>query len=102
MRVTQESEGFEKLASELSYLQRKALRRLGRGRSIGRSMAADPLLARCFVIDSPPLPVHGDVMEYCDWEARALHAFAHPALTDYGRELLSALEALTSSNSTEE
>lgn len=98
----QEAEDFSQLAAELSYLQRKALRRLGRGRSVGRSMAADHLLARCFRVDCPPLPPHSNVVEYCDWEARAHHAFAHPTLTDYGRELLSALEELRATNSTEE
>ena len=102
MRTAQKFEGFEKLASELSYLQRKALRRLGRGGSIGRSTAADPLLARCFIIDCPPLPPHSNVVEYCDWETRAHHAFASPVLTDYGRGLLSALEELHATNSTKE
>lgn len=78
----------------LTYDQRKALRRIGRGQSIPERMQLDEVIAKCFtwsVPIEPPKPVREmNVIEYCDWEAAVLSAY--PVLTDYGRKLLNELE----------
>lgn len=78
----------------LTYDQRKALRRIGRGKSISNRMQRDEVIAKCLtwsVPIEPPKPLREmNVIEYCDWEAVVLSA--HPVLTDYGRKLLNELE----------
>lgn len=76
----------------LNYMQRKALRRLGRGQRIGRAMAADPLIRRCYSTDHYERPRPDmNILEYCDWEARAMSQ--RPKLTPFGRSLLDRLES---------
>lgn len=81
-------------AEALTYDQRKALRRIGRGKSISRRMMSDALISRCFewsVQTVPPKPVaEMNVVEYCDWEAEMRSG--HPVLTDLGEQILAQLE----------
>ena len=53
---------------ELNYMQRKALRRLGRGKAVNRSMYNDPLI-RTFLdtTDAPELPEPYNVVTWTDW-----------------------------------
>ena len=79
---------------DLTYDQRKALRRISRGQSISRRMAADETIQRCFEWSAPiappkPLP-EMNIIEWCDWEAR-LHS-VRPVLTEFGGQVLAALE----------
>ena len=79
---------------ELSYEQRKALRRIARGKSISRSMQEDPLIHRCYTLDIPehkPLD-EMNIAEWCDFEGSLRFASSHPVLTDFGQYLLDELE----------
>lgn len=80
--------------TDLTYAQRKALRRISRGGSISRTMTSDPIISQCFgwsIPTAPPKPIaEMDIIEYCDWEAR-LHS-AYPVLSEYGAQLLAELE----------
>ena len=55
--------------SGLDYAQRKALRRLGRGQSINRTMENDPVIKACYSTDHYIDPPRGmNIVEWCDWE----------------------------------
>jgi hypothetical protein len=55
---------------KLTYQQRKALRRLGRGQTISRTQEADPLIQSCIEPIEPPIPPEDmNIVEWCDWEA---------------------------------
>ena len=80
------------MTPQLSYMQRKALRRLGRGQSITHTMAADPLIQRCYTTDHYEHPdPYLNVVDYCDWQARSLINNL-PRITDYGKKLLAELD----------
>lgn len=83
-------------ADQLTSQQRKALRRLGRGQTIPRSMWDDPVIRRCYSTAhyTPPpnldgVPYPQSMFDYCDWEERASRE--RPRLTDFGFRLLSEL-----------
>jgi hypothetical protein len=90
--------------SELTYDQRKALRRISRGKSIPHRMVVDPLISRCFEWSTPlapPKPVaHMNIIEYCDWEARVTSAC--PVLNEFGKNLLSRLETSVAHSANED
>lgn len=78
--------------TDLDYKQRKALRRLGRGQTITRTMQDDPLIRECYTTDHYIIPRRGmTVVEWCDWEARAWYT-NRPRLNNRGRQLLKELE----------
>lgn len=82
--------------TDLTYSQRKALRRLGRGQSISGEAHRDPLIAKCFEYRNtePPKPLaEMNVVEWCDWEARI--ASSKPTLTPFGERLLAELNDRT-------
>ena len=79
--------------TDLDYAQRKALRRLGRGQTINRSMQDDPVIKQCYSTDHYIEPDAGmNIVEYCDWEEKARWT-NHPRINDYGTKLLEELEA---------
>lgn len=82
--------------TDLTYAQRKALRRISRGQSISRRISQDPLIAQCFIWEpsfKPPKPVHEmNIVEFCDWEARILGR--RPVITDFGKQLLATIEGV--------
>ena len=87
--------------SDLDYHQRKALRRIGRGKFPNRTMMDDPVIRQCYTTDhiGPPpdmtnLPFPQSMFVWCDWEAWARSQ--SPRLTDMGRELLSELDGVAS------
>ena len=64
--------------SGLDYAQRKALRRLGRGQTINRTMRNDPVIRECYSTEHyiyPPREMN--IAEWCDWEAKARHPNGH-------------------------
>ena len=78
----------------LSYDQRKALRRFGRGQTIPGRMLGDPVIRECYdwsegVKPGKPIP-EMNIVEYCDWEARIRPA--RPVINEYGKRLLAELE----------
>lgn len=84
--------------TELNSKQRKALRRLARGKSINYSMSEDPVISKCIstehYVDPPDIeniPYPQNMMEWCDWEAKA-YSVNHPRLNEYGKQLLFELE----------
>lgn len=78
---------------ELTYEQRKALRRIARGKSIPGRMIADPVISQCFEWSqpfTPPKPIgQMNIIEYCDWEATVRSSY--PILNEYGKQLLDSL-----------
>ena len=77
--------------TELNYAQRKALRRLGRGQTISRSMQSDPLIQECYSTDHyVAMRKDMNIVEWCDWEAQA-RAINHPRINAYGKKLLKEL-----------
>jgi len=81
--------------TDLDYKQRKALRRLGRGQTITRTMQADPLIRECYTTDHYITPHRGmTVFEWCDWEARAWYT-NRPRLNNHGKQLLKELDGDT-------
>lgn len=81
------------VAKSLDYQQRKALRRIGRGKSINNSMLADPLV-KTFYVSSALNPPTGDnlnVVTWCEWEADFHFSLSHPRITPFGREVLEEL-----------
>lgn len=80
--------------TDLTYSQRKALRRISRGGSLSRTMTSDSVISQCFEWSHPinppkPLP-EMNVIEWCDWEAQVMSA--RPVLNEYGARLLAELE----------
>lgn len=83
--------------NSLNFSQRKALRRLGRGQTINRTMYTDPIISRCISRDhyiEPPdifnTPYPQCMIDWFDWEKKAYRQ-NRPRLNTYGRELLSRL-----------
>lgn len=78
----------------LSYDQRKALRRLGRGQTIPGRMLNDHVIRECYTWSEcvkPEKPIYEmNIVEYCDWEARIMSA--RPVINEYGKRLLAELE----------
>jgi len=78
--------------TNLNYKQRKALRRLGRGQTINRTMRNDPIIRECYSTDHYIDPPHRmNIVECCDWEAKARQV-NHPRLNSHGKKLLKKLE----------
>ena len=80
------------IKSGLDYAQRKALRRLGRGQTINRTMRNDPVIRECYSTEHyiyPPREMN--IAEWCDWEAKARH-INRPRLNSHGKKLLKELE----------
>jgi len=78
--------------SGLDYMQRKALRRLGRGQTINRTMQNDPVIQECYSTDHYINPPRGmNVVECCDWEAKAQWV-NRPRINNHGKKLLKELE----------
>ena len=78
--------------SGLDYAQRKALRRLGRGQTINRTMRNDPVIRECYSTDhyiDPPCGMN--IVELCDWEAKARWV-NRPRINSHGKKLLKELE----------
>lgn len=76
----------------LTYEQRKALRRLGRGQTITRAMQRDPVIRECYSTDHYIHPRRDmNIAEWCDWEEEALRV-NRPRINQHGRELLAQLE----------
>lgn len=76
----------------LTYKQRKALRRLGRGQSITRAMQRDPVIRKCYSTDHYIYPRRDmNIAEWCDWEEEA-RRINRPRINQHGRELLAQLE----------
>lgn len=77
--------------SGLDYMQRKALRRLGRGQTITRTMRNDPVIRECYSTDHYIAPPRGmNTVEYCDWEEKA-RRINHPRINSHGKKLLKEL-----------
>lgn len=77
---------------KLTYSQRKALRRLGRGQTISRTMKRDTLIKQCYTLNAPPPPPTSEmnIVTYTDWEATV--QTAKPVINAYGQQLLNQLE----------
>lgn len=79
--------------SDLDYMQRKALRRLGRGQTINHTMQNDPLIQQYYSTDHYIDPPRGmNIVECCDWEEKARQV-NRPLINDRGKKLLKELEA---------
>lgn len=77
---------------DLSYMQRKALRRLGRGQTITRAMQDDSLIRECYSTCHYIAPRQSmNIIEWCDWEAEAWHT-NRPRINNYGKKLLKELD----------
>lgn len=81
------------LAQSLNKKQRQALRRISRGQTINWSAFSDPLVSRFYTMNVPRPDPNMNVVEWCDWEAEARSA--RPQLTEFGAEVLEALERIT-------
>lgn len=82
------------VAKSLDYRQRKALRRIGRGKSVNKSMLSDDLVKLFYdggVVDSPPTGDDLNIVSWCDWEADVHFNLSHPRITPFGREVLEEL-----------
>ena len=86
-------------AEDLGRQQRKALRRLGRGKSINRSMYNDPIIEQLYSMDhiTPPpnlddLPYPQSMFAWCDWE-EAVRGEG-PRLNELGKKVLASLEGI--------
>lgn len=82
---------YRRIAEELDYRQRKALRRLGKGKSISRTDSNDHVISRCYSYNIPNPPRGNDlnVVSWCDWEAAAMSA--KPQLTEFGEAVYKEL-----------
>lgn len=82
---------YRLIAEELNGRQRKALRRLGKGKSISRTDSNDPAISRCYRYDIPKSPRGDDlnVVSWCDWAAEARSA--RPQLTEFGEAVYKEL-----------
>lgn len=77
--------------SGLDYMQRKALRRLGRGRKITNTMMDDPVIRECYSTDHYLTPRRDmNIVEWCDWEEKAWRV-NRPRLNAHGKKLLAEL-----------
>lgn len=87
-----DSAEVEEVARGLTYAQRKALRRRGRGGSLARMMESDPLISQLSDYSRLPNPPRGsDPFDWFDWEARAYRV--RPGLNADGRSVLAALDS---------
>ena len=78
--------------TSLDYAQRKALRRLGRGQTINRTMQSDPVIRECYSTDHYIAPLRGmNIVEWCDWEEKARRV-NRPLINSHGKKLLKELE----------
>ena len=77
---------------KLTNSQRKALRRLGRGQTISRTMMRDTLIKQCYTLNAPPPPPASEmnIVTYTDWEATV--QTAKPVINAYGQQLLNQLK----------
>lgn len=77
---------------KLTNSQRKALRRLGRGQTISRTMMCDTLIKQCYTLNAPTPPPASEmnIVTYTDWEATV--QTAKPVISAYGQQLLNQLE----------
>lgn len=77
---------------KLSNSQRKALRRLGRGQTISRTMMRDTLIKQCYTLNAPTPPPASEmnIVTYTDWEATV--QTAKPVINACGRQILNQLE----------
>lgn len=76
----------------LDYAQRKALRRLGRGQTINRTMQKDPVIRECYSTDHYIASPRGmNIVEWCDWEEKARWV-NRPRINNHGKKLLKELE----------
>lgn len=77
---------------KLTNSQRKALRRLGRGQTISRTMMRDTLISQCYTLHAPTPPPASEmnVVTYTDWETTV--QTAKPVINAYGQQLLNQLE----------
>ena len=82
----------ENVARALNKPQRQALRRISRAQTIKRSMAMDPTVKSFYTLDVPAPHPDMNIVEYCDWEAEARSA--RPQLTEFGAEVLKALDGV--------
>lgn len=83
----------EKVAGQLNKKQRQALRRISRGQTIKWSAFSDPLVSRFYTMNVPAPHPDMNVVEWCDWEGEVRSA--RPQLTEFGAEVLEALERAT-------
>lgn len=78
------------LAAQLTYMQRKAVRRMGRGQSISKSQMNDPLIRELSSTDHYPAPPETyNMCEHADWVSH-MHS-AQPRLNSLGTRVLQAL-----------
>ena len=83
----------EETARSLTYAQRRALRRRGRGGSLTRTMAADPLIVRLSDYSRlEPPPVSAAAPAWLDWEGRARRQHPAPNSTELAEMERSASE----------
>lgn len=87
------SNTYINLAQSLNKKQRQALRRISRGQTIKWSAFSDPLVSRFYTMNVPRHDPSMNVVEWCDWEAEVRSA--RPQLTEFGAEVLEALERIT-------
>ena len=83
----------EIIAQSLNKKQRQALRRISRGQTIKWSAFSDPLVSRFYTMNVPAPHPNMNVVEWCDWEAAVRST--RPQLTEFGAEVLEALERMT-------
>ena len=82
------------VAKSLDYRQRKALRRIGRGKSVNKSMLSDDLVKLFYVggvVDSPPTGDDLNIVSWCDWEAQVRSSLMSSRITKFGLEVLEEL-----------
>lgn len=82
----------EIIAQSLNRNQRQALRRISRGQTIKRSAHSDPLVSRFYTMSVSRPDPNMNIVEWCDWEAEVRSA--RPQLTEFGAEVLEALETI--------
>lgn len=83
--------GYRSISLSLTYNQRKALRRLGRGQSITRTMSRDPLVQKFYTLHIPAPDPNMNILEWMAWEEKVMGI--RPKLTPFGRAVLAELEA---------
>lgn len=92
--IETENKTVSEIAKSLDFRQRKALRRIGRGQSVNRSMLDDPLVKAFYVrnIPSPPTGDDLNIVTWSDWESDLRFSLTHPRITLFGKEVLEELE----------